>query len=259
MANLHTEDKKSRPSFAWSFFLPKNNIMKIKLKDKNLEMTVNSYGAYIEKFTKDKKPIFFPKLLIKIKDQLKTRGGMHPCLPNFGKSEIKNLAQHGFGRVSFWDIEEKSENSIKFKLEGKGEYENSIYYIRYKIEDSTLKIDLKIENKSDKDLPIGPGFHPYFYVDKDFKIKGLDLEKIDLENTYFLKEKKASLESKYFNIMIENENFKEFAIWTDFMGEYLCLEPCFNGPSFTKKLNNPYILKRGQDFEEKIKISIKEK
>lgn len=233
--------------------------MKIKLKEKNLEMTVNSYGAYIEKFTKDKKPIFFPKLLIKIKDELKTRGGMHPCLPNFGKSEIKDLAQHGFGRVSFWEIEEKNENSIKLKLEGKGEYENTIYFINYKIEDSSLKIDFKIENKSNKDLPIGPGFHPYFYVDKDFKIKGLDLEKIDLENTYFLKEKKASLESKYFNIIIENENFEEFAIWTDYKGEYLCLEPCLNGPSFTKKINNPYILEKGKNFKEKIKISIKEK
>lgn len=233
--------------------------MKIKLKDKNLEMTVNSYGAYVEKFTKDKKPIFFPKLLIKIKDELKTRGGMHPCLPNFGKSEIKDLAQHGFGRISFWNIEEKSENFIKFKLEGKGEYENTLYYIKYKIEDSSLKIDLKIENKSDKDLPIAPGFHPYFYVDKDFKIKDLNLEKINLEDTYFLKEKKAYLESKYFNIFIENENFKEFAIWTDYMGEYLCLEPCLNGPSFTKKINNPYILEKGQYFEGEIKISIKEK
>ncbi|WP_058989720.1 aldose epimerase [Anaerococcus rubeinfantis] len=233
--------------------------MKIKLKEKDLEMTVNSYGAYIEKFTKNKKPIFFPKLLVKIKDELKTRGGMHPCLPNFGKSEIKNLAQHGFGRISFWDIEEKSANSIKFKLEGKDEYENTSYYIEYKIENSSLKVYLKIENKSGKDLPIAPGFHPYFYVDKDLSIKDVNLEKINLEDTYFLKEKKAYLESKYFNIMIENENFKEFAIWTDYKGEYLCLEPCLNGPSFTKKINNPYILKKGQDFEEKIKISIKEK
>ena len=233
--------------------------MKIKLKEKNLEMTVNSYGAYIEKFTKDKKPIFFPKLLIKIKDELKTRGGMHPCLPNFGKSEIKDLAQHGFGRISFWEIEENNENSIKLKLEGKGEYENTLYYIKYKIEDSTLKIDFKIENKSDKDLPIAPGFHPYFYVNKDFRIKDVNLEKINLEDTYFLKEKKAYLESKYFNIIIENENFKEFAIWTDYKGEYLCLEPCLNGPSFTKKINNPYILEKGKNFKEKIKISIKEK
>ena len=101
--------------------------MKINLKEKNMELTVNTYGAYIEKFTKEKKPIFFPKLLIKIKNELKTRGGMHPCLPNFGKSEIKKLDQHGFGRISFWDIEEKTENSVKLKLEGKGEYEKYLY------------------------------------------------------------------------------------------------------------------------------------
>lgn len=230
--------------------------MKIKLKEKDLEITVNTYGAYIEKFTKDKKPIFFPKLLIKIKDELKTRGGMHPCIPNFGKSEIKDLVQHGFGRISFWDIEEKNENTIKLKLEGKGEYENTIYHIKYQIKNSSLLIDLKIENKSNKDVPIAPAFHPYFYVDKKFKIKNLDLEKINLEDTYFLKEKKAYLKSKYHDISIENENFKEFAIWTDYNGEYLCIEPSYNGPSFTKKINNPYILKKNQKFKEKIKISI---
>lgn len=233
--------------------------MKINLKEKNMELTVNTYGAYIEKFTKEKKPIFFPKLLIKIKNELKTRGGMHPCLPNFGKSEIKKLDQHGFGRISFWDIEEKTENSVKLKLEGKGEYEKSTYSIKYKLTDSSLLVELEIINNSKENLPIAPGFHPYFYVDKNFKIKNLDLEKIDLEKTYFLKEKKASIESKYYNIDIENNNFQEFAIWTDFHGDYLCLEPCLNGPSFTKKINNPYILKAKEKFKENFTITIKEK
>ena len=232
--------------------------MKIKLKEKNLEMTVNSYGAYIEKFSKNNKPIFFPKLILKIKGDLKTRGGMHPCLPNFGKSHIKNLAQHGFGRNSFWDVENRGENFIDLKLDGKGEYENSIYKIRYQLKDSSLFLYLETINKSKKDLEIAPGFHPYFYIDKNFKIKGLDLENIRLEDTYFLKEKKAYLKSKYFNISIECENFKEFAVWTDFNGDYLCLEPCYNGPSFSKEINNPYILKSGQTFKENIKISIED-
>ena len=34
--------------------------MKINLKEKDMELTVNTYGAYIEKFTKEKKPIFAP-------------------------------------------------------------------------------------------------------------------------------------------------------------------------------------------------------
>ncbi|MDU7143277.1 MAG: aldose epimerase, partial [Anaerococcus vaginalis] len=75
----------------------------------------------------------------------------------------------------------------------------------------------------------------------------------------FLKEKKASIESKYYNIDIENNNFQEFAIWTDFHGDYLCLEPCLNGPSFTKKINNPYILKAKEKFKENFTITIKEK
>lgn len=232
--------------------------MKIKLKEKNLEMTVNSYGAYIEKFTKNNKAIFFPKLMLKIKDDLKTRGGMHPCLPNFGKSEIKNLDQHGFGRVSFWDIEEKGDNFINLKLKGKEEYKNSFYKIRYELKDSNLFVYLEIINKSNKDLEIAPGFHPYFYVDKNFKIKDVNLENIKLEDTYFLKEKKANIKGKYFDILVENEKFNEFAIWTDFHGEYLCLEPCLNGPSFTKKINDPYILKSGEKFKEKIKISIED-
>ena len=82
--------------------------MKINLKEKNMELTVNTYGAYIEKFTKEKKPIFFPKLLIKIKNELKTRGGMHPCLPNFGKSEIKKLEEKYGIKYLYSDFKKKN-------------------------------------------------------------------------------------------------------------------------------------------------------
>lgn len=164
--------------------------MKINLKNKYLDLVINSYGAYIESFTKDKKPIFFPKLLTKIKGSLKTRGGMHPCLPNFGKSEINDLDRHGFGRISFWDIEYQDYKRVRLKLEGKKDYKGSIYYIEYKIEEASLLISLGILNKSEKDLLIAPAFHPYFYVDNKLKVKNLDLSKIKLEDTYFLKEKK---------------------------------------------------------------------
>lgn len=64
------------------------------------------------------------------------------------------------------------------------------------------------------------------------------------------------MKSKYYDILIENQNFNEFAIWTDFHGDYLCVAPCFNGASFTKKINPPYKLKPEDSFKENITISI---
>lgn len=230
--------------------------MKIILKNEKLNLNINSYGAYIEGFSYKKNPVFFPKLLIKIKDELKTRGGMHPCLPNFGKSDIEDLAQHGYGRVSFWEVLEKSDKKVLFKLKGEKKYENLISFIEYEIFDDYLKVSLRMVNESDEKLAIAPGFHPYFYVGDDFYIDNISLDGIDLEDTYFIKKDSLSFKARFNKIKIESLNMNTFAIWTDYHGDYICLEPSLNGPSFSKEINKPLILKPGDIFEDEIKISI---
>lgn len=81
--------------------------MKINLINKKTKLTLDSDGAYIEKFSYDKKDIFFPKFETEIKGKKKIRGGSHPCLPSFGPSEINDLKDHGYARNRDWDLVEK--------------------------------------------------------------------------------------------------------------------------------------------------------
>ncbi|MDY3006615.1 aldose epimerase [Anaerococcus sp. AGMB00486] len=230
--------------------------MKIILNNDKLNLIINSYGAYVEEFSFKKNPVFFPKLLIKIKDELKTRGGMHPCLPNFGKSDIEDLDQHGYGRISFWEVLEKDEKRVLFKLNGKKKFENLLTFIEYEISDKNFKTSFKIRNKSEKRLPIAPGFHPYFCIGDDFTVENLSLKDVKLEDTFFIKRDYLIFKAKFSKIRIEANKMNTFAIWTDFHGDYICLEPSLNGPAFSKEINNPLYLNPGDEFNDEINIKI---
>lgn len=230
--------------------------MKINLKNKKLELVINSYGAYVEEFSYDKNPIFFPKLLFKISGELKTRGGMHPCLPNFGKSDLVDIDQHGYARTSFWQLIENDEKSVLLTLSGKKEFENLESFIRYFIDEENFYIRLYMRNKGKEKIPIAPGFHPYFYIGKDFEIKGLSLDGKNLENTIFIDRENIEFKTKFNKVKITSKELRDYAIWSDFRGDYICIEPTLNGPSFTKEINSPLYLLSKKDFTAEIKISV---
>ena len=64
--------------------------MKISLKNSLASLEVNTNGAYIDNFEVKDTAVFFPKVMVKIGDVLKIRGGMHVCAPNFGVDERLN-------------------------------------------------------------------------------------------------------------------------------------------------------------------------
>lgn len=230
--------------------------MKIDLINKKTKLSLNSDGAYIEKFSYDKKDIFFPKFETEITGKKKTRGGSHPCLPSFGPSEINDLKDHGYARNRDWDLVEKSDKKVLLSLAGECGYEGMDSFISYEVLDDGLAAEIKMVNKSLKDLPVAPGFHPYFKVGEDFKVEGLDFGDFNLEDTYFLDSSEISFKGESFPIKITSENFHKFAIWTDFIDSYRCVEPCYNGKSFLEG-GKPYILKSGETFLAKMKIEIK--
>ena len=235
-------------------------IMKETIKNENLEVCINTFGGYIESFTYKNNPVFFPKLLIKIKDSLKTRGGMHPCLPNFGEDEYLNLNVHGFGRDEFWEIIEKDENKIKLKLKGIETYKNVDFYIDYEIEKDKLKTYLRVDNKSNDKKLIAPGFHPYFYTGEEkIKFENFEIDEKKLFDTIFIDRDFLKFTLKNKEISINTKNAGRFAIWTDFYGQYICIEPTFNGKSFIKKeKDEPFILKKDQSFNMAFEIQAKE-
>lgn len=201
--------------------------------------------------------MFYPKFEREIKGKNKTRGGSHPCLPSFGPSEINDLKDHGYGRDNEWEIKEISDKKIDLYLGGRSGYEGVDSFISYELGEDYLLAEIKMVNRSDKDLPVAPGFHPYFRAGENFKVEGLDFADFNLEDTYFLDASEVKFRTENFNIKITSDNFHKFAIWTDFLEAYRCVEPCYNGKSFLEG-GKPYILKSGQTFKASMKIRIED-
>lgn len=229
--------------------------MKIELTNDKTRLIADTNGAYITEFTYDGKDVFFPKFETEIKGKKKIRGGSHPCLPSFGPSEINDLKDHGYGRDNDWEIVEESPEKVLLKLAGRSGYEEMDSFISYELGENSLIAEIKMVNKSEKDLPVAPGFHPYFRAGENFEVYGLDFGDFNLEDTYFLDAREVSFKAENFNIKITSENFHKFAIWTDFLDDYRCVEPCYNGKSFVKG-GDPYILKAGETFKAVMKIDI---
>lgn len=231
--------------------------MEKELKNKKVYLQINTNGAYIEKFIFDGKDVFYPKFQREISGKMKTRGGSHPCLPSFGPSEINDLKDHGYGRDKEWEIKEISDKKIDLYLSGRCGYEGVDSFISYELGEDYLLAEIKMVNSSDKDLPVAPGFHPYFRAGEDFKVEGLDFADFNLEDTYFLDASEVKFRAENFNIKITSDNFHKFAIWTDFLEDYRCVEPCYNGKSFLKG-GDPFILNSGQTFKALMKIKIED-
>lgn len=233
--------------------------MKKIISNSSLIAGVNTNGGYIDSLKLGDKPIFFPKLMVKIGDELKVRGGMHVCAPNFGVSTIdENLPAHGFCRDREWKIEESSESSIKLSLEGEGGYEDTLFTLFYEVTNKSLFASIKIENQSQSDKIIAPAFHPYFYANhEDFVINGCQTNHEDLYMSMFKKEASQDLTANGNHIRVNGiTNVNEFVFWTDFKGEYICVEPTYNSTAFSNQSKRTYILSPGFDFELKIEIKV---
>lgn len=232
----------------------------IEIKNKNILAQINEEGAYVEKFTFSSKPVFFDKSRLPLGDSLKTRGGMHVCAPNFSDDDLlKELPSHGFGRDMIWEVVEKKEDSLRLKLWGKGSYEKVSFEIFYKLEEDGLLAKLFIENKSEGKVPLAPAFHPYFKTKfEELELLGHTIEKENLPDSIFIPAKDMSFRTKDMEIKIlGNENVGLYTIWTDFLADYICIEPTYNGKSFLDKDLSPYYLEKGQSFIQEFKIIIK--
>ena len=233
--------------------------MKKTISDSGLIAEVNTNGGYIDSFKLGDKLIFFPKVMVKIGDELKVRGGMHVCAPNFGLSTInENLPTHGFCRDRNWKIEEASESSIELSLAGEGDYEDVLFVLNYQVQDRSLIASIKITNNSQSEKMLAPAFHPYFYTDhEDFVVTDCQTNREDLYESMFKKESSQDLIANSNHIVVNGiSNVNEFVFWTDFKGDYLCVEPTYNSTAFSDTSKKTYLLAKGSEFELKIEIKL---
>ena len=214
--------------------------MKKIIRNDILKVVININGAFIDEFCFGEKNIFYPRFTVDIDGIQKPRGGMHPCLPQFGVSEINKLMVHGYGRDLVWEIIEEDQNRIILALDGHFGYEGMNSLIEYSLDKNKFDVKLTLKNTSNNN----------FFID------GVDLNHDDLRKTIFVKSNEINFRTGENEVKILTDNFNVFAIWSDFIENYICIEPTFNGNSFTKEKNNPYILNVKEEFKAQFSIKI---
>ncbi|MDO4779178.1 MAG: hypothetical protein Q4A42_06460 [Tissierellia bacterium] len=233
----------------------------IKISSEKIVAKIDEFGAYITDLKYNDMDILYPKTELEISGNLKLRGGSHVCFPVFGPAQKIGLNQHGFGRELEWNILEVSENSVKLHLKNKFEsWRDMEATLEYIVKGETLVCKLKVKNKGGNDLQISPGFHPYFklYGEKEFRIDGENINFDDpkLRDTLFKKDVKE-LETKRYIIKFKNQDLSKFAIWTDQVDDYICVEPTNRGIALSKG-EKLLLIRRGETKSFSFEILISE-
>ena len=175
--------------------------MNYEIKNEYIKAKIKSFGAELNSLQKiddsleyiwqgDKEfwarhsPILFP-----IDGRLKNDS-------YFYKNQKYNMSQHGFARDKEFEIVEKKDDFIEFKLSS-DEKTLKIYpfsfelYLSYKLERNSLIVSYKVINKSDEKMLFSIGAHPAFNwsLEKDLKKEDYFLEfEINNSKRYFLNE-----------------------------------------------------------------------
>jgi galactose mutarotase-like enzyme len=109
------------------------------------------------------------------------RWGMPLMIPNFSRlkdgmfqEKGTSLPIHGFGRMMPWTVTEMSETALTMQLSSSDATRIAYPYeftftANIVVGEGTLTYTLTMENRSSENLPIAPGFHPYFIVAQEKK------------------------------------------------------------------------------------------
>lgn len=200
---------------------------------------IDPMGAWLTNLSDDNGDILFPKRRLAAPDgSSKTRGGCHVCLPNFGPGGDSGLAQHGFGRVLPWQPADQAANSVVLTLTG-GEdgYQALVSRLTYQLADRSLRVTLQLTNTGQAPLRVAPGFHPYFALrdgEDQVKLDGAVVELAALTGTEFQTGTHKQLHTAHRTIAIQSANLDIWAVWTDQLAAYVCVEPTAGGYAFTR-------------------------
>lgn len=200
------------------------------LKNDNTEISIYTKGAELfsykingeeliwdrdPKFWEGSSPILFPFVGM-LKDKKYT----------YNNEEYNIITRHGYARNSEFELVEKTEKLLKFKLSSNEEtlkiypFEYDLF-ITYKIVENDLEIFYEVVNKTNGEMYFSIGAHPAFSIKINENIKMEDyylefnkketIDKLKLEDGYVLDEKENGLNEE--NIINLYENiFEEDAI-----------------------------------------------
>lgn len=211
--------------------------MDIEIFSGDTKAIISRDGAWLTNLADEQGDVLFPKRSLAAPDgSQKTRGGCHVCLPNFGPGGESGLAQHGFGRTTVWDLAGQSENSVSLVLHGgEGVYQKLESHLTYTVVGRTITLDLELTNAGDQPLHVAPGFHPYFALDPeeaDVEVENESFMLGSISGTEYRNGLSKKLVTDSREINLAGQNLSTWAIWTDELANYVCVEPTFAGNAF---------------------------
>lgn len=180
--------------------------------------------------------------------QGKVRGGLFPCIPQFGPDDRETgsaQAQHGFARDVTWKPgkNRKAGTFLTYACK-EGEYAGLDSQVTYRINRSpknflSLFAELELHNDSDKNMRIAPAFHPYFNVADLPKDQIMGIQE-DLAVAETVPASSASMQvARGMEVHVKTRGFERLTWWTDALGKYVCIEPSLAGPSFSTRPHEP--------------------
>ena len=222
--------------------------MNITLHTGTTTATITTSGAYITSLADEHGDVFYPLQQLTTSDgERKTRGGCHVCLPNFGPGGASGLAQHGFGRTSQWQVVEHTSDRVELILKGSDAYAGLESRLVYTVAEHQLAMQLTLVNIGEDELLMAPAFHPYFAYDGVPVLDGQPLADLTpLAETIFVDGVTRQLATGRRTITLQSEGLPRWAIWTDELGPYLCVEPTHSGNSFADNPSRATVLVPGQ-------------
>jgi len=155
--------------------LGKGGQTKISINSKEFSAEIYLHGAHLTSYQKAGKEIIWLSPNAEFLPQKAIRGGIPICWPWFGKNpNDTTLPQHGFARISNFDIKEINEDedgkiSITLFLES-GKRPLSMFPYRFTLEvkfiiGEQLRVSLTTYNESGSSFKITEAIHSYFQVE----------------------------------------------------------------------------------------------
>ncbi len=212
----------------------------LKIHHKSIEALIDPHGAWVTELNNDDLPLLHPKIdLLSENGQRKSRGGMHVCLPNFGPGGDNKLAQHGFGRELDWEVVSHSGSRVELVLKGGAvRYADMESRIVYELFDDSFSAELVVKNRGKISVRLAPAFHPYFQLEEPetaIMVNEKVYDLTELVNTEFVEADEIRLRSAGRELSLVQHGLPVWAIWTDRLSEYVCVEPTFGGYRFLEQ------------------------
>lgn len=211
----------------------------IQLHYKTTRAQIDPHGAWITELSDEKGDIFYPRREVMLYDNsMKLRGGCHVCVPNFGPGGESGQPQHGYGRKTDWQVAETTANHASLVLAGDDDkYKHMSAMLSITLDDRALLMTLSVINKGKDPIRVAPAFHPYFAT-TDIHNVFLDDEELnfqELDGTTFTSGECHDIVMPSRSLTIASKDLHNWAVWTDLLDNYVCVEPTLSGYAFTRE------------------------